>query len=158
MVLVAVVLLGGGVDALVTGGVNMAYAARWQGTPGRLTVLLCTEEGFGKTRHTRCEGTFRSDDGKVVDRDAGMSQSLSPGSTLPVQRKASGGYDRVGFAAFSGWLAVAFLGLAMAGTAVLGVSSATARAAFRPAWLTVGGLLAAALLTALVSAVGGAFP
>jgi len=153
-----ILLLAGGLDALVTSGQNMAYAARWQGTPGRLTVFGCTQQGYGKTRHTRCVGTFRADDGRLVDDDAGMSQSLSPGSTLPVQRKASGGYSRVGFGAFCGWLAVAFFGVLMLGTAVLAVACAATRSAYRRGWLTLAALLAAALLTALTSAIAGSFP
>jgi hypothetical protein len=153
-----VALLGGGIDALVTSVPDMAYAARWEGTPGRMTVTACAEEGFGRTRHTRCAGIFRSDDGRIVDADAGMSQSLSPGSKVPVQRKPSGGYTRVGFAAFCGWLSVALFGVLMLGAAVMTTLAVTTHAPFKRGWHTLGALLATALLTALTSAIGGSLP
>ncbi|MFI1091908.1 hypothetical protein [Streptomyces sp. NPDC020917] len=149
-------LLGGGVAALVDSVPHLGYAARLQGTPGVLTVVGCEDTGTGRERRRECVGIFRSDDGRSDDPDAHIGDSLAVGRTVPVQRTHAGGYVRVGFAAFCGWLSVAFLGVLLAGLVVMtGVSLALATPA-RGGWLTLGAVLAAALACALISAIGSA--
>ncbi|MGW2424713.1 hypothetical protein ACWC0C_36650 [Streptomyces sp. NPDC001709] len=51
---------------------GLTYSTRISGTPGLLTIDLCTTTGTGEQRHTDCFGVFRSDDHHVpVQRDTG---------------------------------------------------------------------------------------
>jgi hypothetical protein len=156
-VALAALLAGGGATLLVSVP-DLAYAARWTGTPGVFAVSSCATVGAPRERHRQCGGTFRSDDGGTVDAQATISQSLTAGDVIPVQRTAGGGYVRVGAAAICGWLAVALFGAALAGVAVLTVLALTRRTrSLVPAGGKV--LLAAAgvaLVSALIGAIAGA--
>jgi hypothetical protein len=156
MAFFVVAVLAGSVAALVVSVPRVAYAARWEGTPGVLSIRSCAEVGEPRERHRRCEGVFRSDDGMTLDPDASISQKLSPGEVLPVQRTGEGGYVRVGVSAFCGWLAVALLGVVMAGALALGGLAVLRGSAHRSGWRTLAALGAAALLCGLTSAIAGA--
>ncbi|MEE4544783.1 hypothetical protein V2S66_22795 [Streptomyces sp. V4-01] len=112
--------------------------------------------GAPRERHRRCEGVFRSDDGRTLDPDAAISQPLSPGDVLSVQRTGDGGYVRVGVSALCGWLAVALLGVVVAGALALGGLAVFRGSAPRAGWRTLAALGAAALLCGLAGAVAGA--
>ncbi|MYS23764.1 MULTISPECIES: hypothetical protein [unclassified Streptomyces] len=156
LVVFVAALLAGTVGALVVSVPDLAYAARWEGTPGVITIRSCADVGAPRERHRRCEGTFRSDDGATVDPAAAISQRLSPGAVFPVQRTHAGGYVRVGVAAFCGWLTVALLGVTMAG-ALAATAAALARRSFpRGSGAALAALGGTALLSALVSAIAGA--
>lgn len=150
------VLLAGAAAALATSIPPLTAAARWTGTPGALTVGSCYEVGSGRQRQEVCAGTFRSDDGRTVDPNASITQPLSPGTVVPVQRTPSGGYDPVGLAPFCGWLAVALFGSALAGMALLIPLTMTRRFRLRRPWLAVLAMAVAALASALVGAIAGA--
>ncbi len=99
---------------------NGANAAGVVGTHGTLTVEQC------RVRHrvrgslvvtTVCGGTFRSDDGKVVDDQASIraeavAERVKPGSKVSVQRADDWyvWYVRVGFGETTRWIAMFFLG------------------------------------------------
>ncbi|TQJ90387.1 hypothetical protein [Streptomyces sp. SLBN-31] len=102
--LIAVVIFGIGIF-------NAANAAGVIGTHGTLTVKNCwVERGTRHSRgHTVCGGTFRSDDGNVVDEDASISAAVPPGSKVSVQRAADW-YVRTGFGEAARWIAMFFLG------------------------------------------------
>jgi hypothetical protein len=123
-VFVAALLAGAGAT-LLDSVPDLSYAARWAGTPGLFIVRSCSEVGVLKERHTQCDGTFRSDDGKTVDLDATISQSLTAGAAVPVQRTSNNSYVRVGVAAFCGWLTVTLFGTVLAGTAIMSVLTLT---------------------------------
>jgi hypothetical protein len=151
-----VALLAGAGATLLDSVPDLSYAARWAGTPGLFIVRSCSEVGALKERHTQCDGTFRSDDGKTVDLDATISQSLTAGAAVPVQRTSNNSYVRVGVAAFCGWLTVTLFGTVLAGTAIMSVLTLTGLTRSPAGWK---GLLAAAgvaLVSALVSALIGA--
>ncbi|WP_152626869.1 hypothetical protein [Streptacidiphilus carbonis] len=151
-----VALAGGTIATLMVSVPDLAYAARWEGTPGVITVRSCAEVGALKERHRVCEGVFRSDDGLTVDPNAAISQALSPGAVVAVQRTTDGAYDTVGVAAFCGWLAVAMFGVAMAGTLVMTVVAALRRSRSRRGWVLLVEPVCAALISASVSAIVGA--
>jgi len=100
--------------ALVIFGVglyNAAHAAGIVGTHGTLTVERCwLKQGTRNASDTTvCGGTFRSDNGKVVDAQASIRAKVKPGSRVSVQQ-ADDWYVKVGFGATTRWIAVFFLG------------------------------------------------
>ncbi|MGW5662000.1 hypothetical protein ACWEWG_18155 [Streptomyces sp. NPDC003758] len=100
--------------ALVIFGVglyNASHSAGVVGTHGTLTVERCwVEQGSrNSSDHTVCGGTFRSDDGKVVDDQASIRAKVKPGGKVSVQR-AGGWYVKVGFGETTRWIAMFFLG------------------------------------------------
>jgi len=150
-------LLAGGIAILAMSVPHLAYAARWEGTPGVLAVRSCAQVGELKERHTECEGTFRADDGTTVDPGATISQSLTSGATVPVQRTSGGGYALVGVAASCGWLTMVLFGVTLACGAATVALAATGRTLFRAAWPAVLSVpAAAALASALVGAIAEA--
>jgi hypothetical protein len=150
-------LFAGGIATLVMSMPQLAYAARWEGTPGVFVVRSCAQVGELKERHTECEGTFRADDGTTVDPGATISQSLTSGATIPVQLTSGGGYVLVGVASFCGWLTMVLFGVTLTCGAVTAALAATGRTLFRAAWPAVLSLpAAAALASALVGAIAEA--
>ncbi|MGW2518472.1 hypothetical protein ACWC09_15920 [Streptomyces sp. NPDC001617] len=91
---------------------NAALATGLAGRHGILAVDRCWVEGGH--RHSKgtsvCGGTFRSDDGKVVDDQASAWVEVKPGSKVSV-RKAGDWYVQVGFVETVRWLSLFFLGL-----------------------------------------------
>jgi hypothetical protein len=91
---------------------NAAHAAGVVGTHGTLAVERCWVDR-GISRHSRdtpvCGGTFRSDNGKIIDDQASIRDEVKPGSEVSVQQ-AGEGYLRVGFAETTRWIAMFFLG------------------------------------------------
>ncbi len=150
-----VLLLGGSVAALAASVPRMAYAARWQGTPGTLRVVACEDVGI-RAKHRECEGLFRSDEGTFVDPDARIARPASPSTVLAVQRTRSGGYVDVGFAAFVGWAAVALIGVVLAGLVLLTLLTRVLKASLGRAWAALAAVFLLALACGLVSAVSGA--
>ncbi|MFF4212694.1 hypothetical protein ACFYZE_25705 [Streptomyces sp. NPDC001796] len=101
--------------ALVIFGVglyNASHAAGVVGTHGTLTVERCwVEQGSRNSSDTTvCGGTFRSDDGKVVDDQASIRAKVKPGSKVSVQLGTGGRYVKVGFGETTRWIAMFFLG------------------------------------------------
>ncbi|MEY9875979.1 hypothetical protein ABH931_005486 [Streptacidiphilus sp. MAP12-33] len=115
--LVPIGMLAGAVAVFLGVGPNLAGSLRLTGAPGTLAVHSCSTVGSGKQAHTRCTGTFTSDDGTVQDPSATIDVPLATGGTVPVQRAADGSLVQVGVVPAAGWIAVLFLGLA---TAALG--------------------------------------
>ena len=100
--------------ALVIFGIglyNAAHAAGVAGTHGTLAVERCwVKQGSRSSSDTTvCGGTFRSDDGKIVDDQASIRAEVKPGSKVSVQ-EAGDWYVRVGFGETTRWIAVFFLG------------------------------------------------
>lgn len=150
-------LFAGAIATLVTSVPHLAYAARWEGTPGVFVVRSCAQVGEAKERHTECAGTFRSDDGTTVDPGATISDPLTAGSTVPVQLTSGGGYALVGVAAFCGWLTVVLFGVTLTAGALTAALAATGSTLFRAAWPAVLSLpAAAALASALIGAIAEA--
>ncbi|WP_162684238.1 hypothetical protein [Streptomyces populi] len=135
---------------------HLAYTSGLAGTSGHLEVEACTWSESGGHRYPHCHGVFRSDDGTVVDPGATIDSRLPVGSTVGLRQTASGGYERTGFGALFGWLAVSLFGLAVL---VLGAAAvnvlAGARGSPRKLMLLLAGLLAAMLASALVGGVAG---
>jgi hypothetical protein len=103
--------------ALVTFGVglfNAGHAAGVVGTHGTLTVERCwVKQGSRSSSDTtECGGTFRSDNGKVIDDQASIRAKVKPGSRVSVQQ-AGDWYVKVGFGETTQWIAVFFLGWLM---------------------------------------------
>ncbi|MER6424217.1 hypothetical protein [Streptomyces sp. NPDC001137] len=90
---------------------NAANAAGVAGTHGTLAVERCwVKQGSRSSSDTTvCGGTFRSDDGKIIDDQASIRASVKPGSKVSVQQ-AGDWYVRVGFGETTRWLAAFFLG------------------------------------------------
>ncbi|MGW1028644.1 hypothetical protein ACWD4J_34005 [Streptomyces sp. NPDC002577] len=90
---------------------NAAHAAGVAGTHGTLTVEQCWVKQGGRSSSdtTVCGGTFRSDDGKVVDDQASIRAEAKRGSKVSVQQ-AGDWYVKVGFGETTRWFAVFFLG------------------------------------------------
>ncbi|WP_405731031.1 hypothetical protein OG607_32455 [Streptomyces sp. NBC_01537] len=150
-------LFAGAIATLVMNVPHLAYAARWEGTPGVFVVRSCAQVGEAKGSHTECDGTFRSDDGTTVDPGATISQPLTAGATVPVQLTSGGGYVLVGVASFCGWLTMVLFGLTLTACAVTAALAATGRTLFRAAWPAVLSVpAAAALASALVGAIAEA--
>ncbi|KPI05823.1 hypothetical protein OK074_4313 [Actinobacteria bacterium OK074] len=142
---------------------NAAHAAGVVGVHGTLAVERCwVDQGGRNSRGTTvCGGTFRSDDGRVVNDRASVRAAGKPGGKVSVQQ-AGDGYVRVGFGVasrwaglfFLGWLVAAF-GVAFAATGMFprdrvqvamvqrAVSGTRVRAVRR--WLALGGLAGAAV-------------
>lgn len=101
--------------ALVIFGIglyNAAHAAGAVGTHGTLTVERCwiKQNGRGSSDDTTvCGGTFRSDNGKIIDDQASIQAEVKAGSKVSVQQ-AGDWYVKVGFGETTRWLAVFFLG------------------------------------------------
>jgi hypothetical protein len=100
--------------ALVTFGFglyNAAHAAGLAGTHGTLAVERCwVEQGSRNSSDTKvCGGTFRSDNGKIIDDQASIRAEVKPGSKVSVQQ-AGNGYVEVGFGETTRWIAMFFLG------------------------------------------------
>ncbi|MFE0257225.1 hypothetical protein [Streptomyces sp. NPDC059010] len=78
------------------GAYEGAYAAGWAGTHGTLTVKQCdvgypgnaSRNSRKNRRPVRCEGTFRSEDGKSTDANAAVQvrHRYTPGTELAVQQ------------------------------------------------------------------------
>ncbi|WP_127357654.1 hypothetical protein [Actinacidiphila soli] len=149
-------LLAGAGATLLDSVPDLSYAARWAGTPGLFVVRSCAEVGATKERHTQCDGTFRSDDGKTVDLDATISQSLTAGAAVPVQRTSNNSYVRVGVAAFCGWLTMTLFGTVLAGTAIMTVLTLTGHTRSRAGWKALLAAAGVALASALIGAIAGA--
>jgi hypothetical protein len=108
------------VIALVISGQGLYHAANAAGvvgTHGTLTVESCWERASSTNRfrrHTECGGTFRSDDGKIVDDEATIRAKMKKGSKVSVQRLSKGGagdrYVQARFAVMTGCFAWFFLG------------------------------------------------
>jgi hypothetical protein len=79
---------------------NLVYDTGNAGLPGSYTATKCWTEGTGKSAHSVCVGTFRSDDGSVVVRDLRLERTgASVGIPLTVRREADGtDYAQPGFA------------------------------------------------------------
>ena len=81
LLLIAALLIGYGYRGL-------GYASGLQGTPGHLRVLLCERVWGGSRSGTRtvCDGTFRSDNGKITDTDATLDDGARHrmGDIVPV--------------------------------------------------------------------------
>ncbi|WP_037606894.1 hypothetical protein [Streptacidiphilus rugosus] len=113
-------LVFGVIGLLLVGGcaLMLAYSTGLTGTPGQLRVDACAQVGSGRGQHLDCFGTFRSDDGRVVDQDAVLAHHYSPGTEVRVERSGGGTYYPVGPAGTAGALAGAGFGvmfLALAG-------------------------------------------
>ncbi|MGW1259145.1 hypothetical protein ACWD5Q_29180 [Streptomyces sp. NPDC002513] len=90
---------------------NAAHAAGIAGTHGTLAVERCwVKQGSRSSSDTTvCGGTFRSDDGKILDDEASIRAEVKPGSKVSVQQ-AGDWYVQVGFGETTRWIAMFFLG------------------------------------------------
>ncbi|MGW6915934.1 hypothetical protein ACWGB8_19280 [Kitasatospora sp. NPDC054939] len=112
--LAAACLTGAGALAL-SAGEEVVYTVRLAGTPGLFAVESC-EEGVPDNPAARCEGSFRSDDGRVESRPASIDLKADPGSRVPVQCE-EGACHRVGLGATLWALTLPTLALLGAGGA-----------------------------------------
>nr|WP_157597268.1 hypothetical protein [Streptacidiphilus rugosus] len=116
-----------GIAALAHAGPALASSLQLVGTPGRLTVSTCATFGVGKSAHTVCYGSFRSDNGAIVDPQASIDAKLPPNATRPVQRASDGTLAEVGVVPSAGWTAVIFLGVLALSVSVVGATAIQAR-------------------------------
>ncbi|MFE7172631.1 hypothetical protein [Streptomyces sp. NPDC057616] len=154
--LVAVGLLIAGALLTWFAGVHVGYATGLAGTPGHLRVDACAWEHSGGHRYPQCSGIFRSSDGTVVDPGVTLDSRRSIGSTVALQRTASGGYVGTGVAASCGWLALSLLGLMGLLTGILALyGRAGVRRVPRAPRVLLGSLGAVMLLSALIGGLAG---
>jgi hypothetical protein len=152
-----VLLLAGGATLTWYAGTHLTYATGLAGTAGHFQVDECVLERVGSNKpQTRCNGVFRSSDGRIVDLHATFRGNLPTGDTVTMRQTAPGAYERSGFTATSGWLAMSLFGLL-----VLLLGCLTAWSGFRRSpvpravLVPLGWLGAAALLSALIGGVAG---
>ncbi|MFG2136342.1 hypothetical protein [Streptomyces sp. NPDC048650] len=92
---------------------DAAHAGGLAGTHGTLTVKSCHVEHSGRTGHrsgtTWCDGTFRSDAGRITDDTATVRADLTAGGKVSVQQSGSE-YLRTGPGEVSRWIALFFCG------------------------------------------------
>lgn len=60
-VLAVLTVLGFAIAGFVDLTARLPYRAGWAGTPGTVSEISCETLGSGHSRHTRCDGVFRSD-------------------------------------------------------------------------------------------------
>lgn len=141
-----VLFLVAGAGALAFCLHNLAYELHLAGKSGEFHTVGCRSVGSGKSRTTTCYGTFRSDDGRVVDQDAAMDAPLTSRLDFPVQWEAPRTYHEVSPTVDSLSLGLALESVAFGTIGVLaiapfprgGVPSRTTR---RAGWVgAVGGL------------------
>ncbi|MFJ6834575.1 hypothetical protein [Streptomyces sp. NPDC091209] len=154
--LLIVALLAAGTVVTRLAVTRLAYATGVAGTSGHLRVEACAWSHAGGHRYPHCHGTFRSDDGTVVDPDATIDTSLPVGSTVALRRTASAGYEQTGVGASFGWLALSLLGLMVLVLGTLLVRGrAGARGSPRALRVLLGVLGAVMLLSAFIGGVAG---
>lgn len=149
------VLVAGGPVAVWFSVANLAYAARWTGTPGLFTVQACERLPGRQGPRTECTGVFRADNGGPV-RLAQMSQPLAAGAVVPVQRTAGDGYVRVGVSAVCTYVTETLFGVAVSGTGLMSLWSIGWGGRGRLGWVVILAAVAAALVSAVVAAIAAA--
>lgn len=97
-------LVGLGVDRLV-------YAAGWAGTPGRIQVTSCHDEGGSDSPSWACSGVYRSGDGRTVDPHARVKPSGNEqGHSIDVRHMSGHEYSATDGATLATPISLIFFG------------------------------------------------